>query len=226
MGIPGIISVIALVFAMTGGAYAAKDAVSGKANSSAKGKQGPRGKRGPVGPAGPIGPVGAQGATGAQGERGEKGEKGDAGNQGIQGEQGVAGEDGSPWVVGTAPSGVVMKGTWAIQGKYEALAANEEIPVPISTGVPVNTATGLLAFYVPPGGPDPSGNCTGSSTNPLPPTSPAVVCVYAHVATNLKAGTFGASGTLGKSGGGVTPLLRSNAAGLVSGYGSWALRTP
>ncbi|HKB50891.1 MAG TPA: hypothetical protein VKC63_05620, partial [Solirubrobacterales bacterium] len=57
-GIPGVISVIALVFAMLGGAYAASDNGSGKATASAKAKAGPRGPRGKTGPAGPAGPAG------------------------------------------------------------------------------------------------------------------------------------------------------------------------
>jgi hypothetical protein len=52
-GIPGVISVIALVFAMLGGAYAASNSNDdGKATASAKkGPRGPRGKPGPPGPA-------------------------------------------------------------------------------------------------------------------------------------------------------------------------------
>jgi hypothetical protein len=54
-GIPRVISVIALVFAMLGDAYAATNSSSGgKATASAKGKQGPRGKTDKTGPAGPF----------------------------------------------------------------------------------------------------------------------------------------------------------------------------
>jgi hypothetical protein len=79
-GIPGVISVIALVFAMFGGAYAASNSASGgKATASAKAKKGPRGPKGATGPAGPAGPqglVGPKGDTGAKGERGEAGSGG------------------------------------------------------------------------------------------------------------------------------------------------------
>lgn len=76
-GVPGIISVIALVFAMFGGAYAASDnGGSGKATASAKAKKGPRGPRGPVGPAGPQGPAGPKGDTGAAGSNGTNGKDG------------------------------------------------------------------------------------------------------------------------------------------------------
>ena len=99
-GIPGVISVIALVFAMFGGAYAASNnSGGGKAAASAKGKAGPRGPRGKTGPAGPAGPqgpaggkgdAGSNGANGANGDKGEKGEKGDTGNTGANGKSVVA----------------------------------------------------------------------------------------------------------------------------------------
>ncbi len=76
-GIPGVISVIALVFAMFGGAYAASNSSGGgKATASAKAKKGPRGPKGPTGPAGP---------QGVPGPIGPKGDKGDPGEQGSTG---------------------------------------------------------------------------------------------------------------------------------------------
>jgi hypothetical protein len=94
-GIPGVISVIALVFAMLGGAYAASNSGSGKATASAKGKPGPRGKTGKTGPAGPAGPAGPQGPAGANGTKGDAGAKGDAGNPGTPGAPGAPGAPGS-----------------------------------------------------------------------------------------------------------------------------------
>jgi hypothetical protein len=78
-GIPGVISVIALVFAMLGGAYAASGGNSGSwATASGKkaGKPGPRGKRGPTGPTGPQGAAGANGKDGANGQNGAPGANG------------------------------------------------------------------------------------------------------------------------------------------------------
>jgi hypothetical protein len=91
-GIPGVISVIALVFAMLGGAYAASNSGSGKATASAKAKKGPRGPRGPAGPAGPAGPQGPAGANGAKGDAGAKGDKGEPGNPGSPGTPGANGK--------------------------------------------------------------------------------------------------------------------------------------
>jgi hypothetical protein len=76
-GIPGVISVMALVFAMFGGAYAASNSSDGgKATASAKGKKGPRGPKGATGPAGPTGPTGPAGAAGPKGDTGAAGSAG------------------------------------------------------------------------------------------------------------------------------------------------------
>jgi collagen triple helix repeat protein len=129
-GIPGVISVIALVFAMLGGAYAASDnsgSGDSKASASAvkKGPRGPRGPRGPAGPAGPQGPAGAQGPAGPQGPAGANGTNGTSATTatfagakescsegGVEvksasptvlvcnGKKGTNGTNGSPWTVG------------------------------------------------------------------------------------------------------------------------------
>jgi hypothetical protein len=85
-GIPGVISVMALVFAMFGGAYAASNSSDGgKATASAKAKKGPRGPKGATGPAGPAGPAGPQGPAGAAGAKGDAGSPGSAGAPGAPG---------------------------------------------------------------------------------------------------------------------------------------------
>ena len=92
-----VIATLALVFAMTGGAYAAKKylitstkqispsvfkALQGKAgpagSAGAQGAQGPAGAKGETGPAGPAG-IGAEGKRGEQGIQGNDGKKGEAG---------------------------------------------------------------------------------------------------------------------------------------------------
>jgi Collagen triple helix repeat (20 copies) len=85
-GIPGVISVIALVFAMFGGAYAASNnSGGGKATASAKGKPGPPGPRGKTGKTGPAGPAGPQGPAGANGAKGDTGAPGSNGTNGSNG---------------------------------------------------------------------------------------------------------------------------------------------
>jgi hypothetical protein len=84
-GIPGVISVIALVFAMFGGAYAASNSSGGgKATASkAKAKKGPRGPKGAKGDTGPAGPQGPAGAAGAKGDNGAAGSNGTDGVDGA-----------------------------------------------------------------------------------------------------------------------------------------------
>lgn len=95
-GVPGLIAVAALVFAMIGGAYAASDQSGGKATASAKGKQGKRGPRGPKGA------TGAAGAAGAQGPAGPAGPAGPVGPAGPAGPAGAAGDNGTPGAPGTS----------------------------------------------------------------------------------------------------------------------------
>lgn len=105
-GIPGVISVIALVFAMFGGAYAASNSSGGgKATASAaKGKPGPRGKTGKTGPAGPQGPAGPAGPVGPAGAKGDAGAQGAPGTPGAPGAPGAAGKSvtGEPIAAGGA----------------------------------------------------------------------------------------------------------------------------
>jgi hypothetical protein len=89
-GIPGVISVVALVFAMLGGAYAANNSSDGGATASAKkkAKKGPRGPKGPKGDTGPAGPAGPQGPAGANGKDGSNGANGSNGATGATGATG------------------------------------------------------------------------------------------------------------------------------------------
>lgn len=85
-GIPGVISVIALVFAMAGGAFAANNFGESSSAKSSAAKQGKPGKRGPKGA------TGAPGATGPVGPVGPVGPKGDPGAPGAAGGPGAAGK--------------------------------------------------------------------------------------------------------------------------------------
>src|ERR1044072_915714 len=121
-GIPGVISVIALVFAMFGGAYAANNSASGgggKATASAKAKKGPRGPKGPKGDTGPAGPAGPAGA------------KGDAGAAGSNGNDGTPGAQGNPGATGTSAKATSFTGSKTVgsvtctEGGLEVTSANQ-----------------------------------------------------------------------------------------------------
>jgi hypothetical protein len=95
-----IISIVALVAALSGGAYAATSPNGGgKATASAKAKQGKQGKPGKTGPAGPAGPAGAPGA------KGDAGAPGAAGTNGTNGTNGTPGANGESVTVTTLASG-------------------------------------------------------------------------------------------------------------------------
>lgn len=193
-GIPGVISVIALAFALVGGAYAANSSSSGgKAAASAKAKKGPRGPKGATGPAGPAGaqgpagPAGAKGEAGANGSNGSNGAAGATGATGARGATGVAGATGATGFSGfteTLPSGKTETGSWVA---YEGgIKGNHVITAPISFSIPMaqpgtETPKSAYAFSlaeteeieehkIEPGG------CKGSVEHPTAPSG--VLCVY------------------------------------------------
>jgi hypothetical protein len=92
-GIPGVISVVALIFAMIGGAHAANNSADGDATASAK-KKSVAGKRGPRGPRGKPGKDGAPGPAGPQGPQGPQGLPGANGKDGAPGLPGAPGSNG------------------------------------------------------------------------------------------------------------------------------------
>lgn len=82
-----IVGIVALIAALTGGAYAASGGLTGKQKKQVEGiakkYAGKPGKPGSAGPTGPAGPQGAQGAKGAQGGQGVEGPKGKDGTNGL-----------------------------------------------------------------------------------------------------------------------------------------------
>ena len=149
---------LALVFAMTGGAYAAKryvitstKQISPTVLKRLAGKGGPAGANGAQGPAGAAGAKGENGAAGPEGKAGAPGNDGTGGEsvvmkaepKGTHCKEGganftVGGKteyacNGSPWTAGgTLPKGATEKGAWTASGD-----ASEEAGI-ISTGVSFN----------------------------------------------------------------------------------------
>jgi hypothetical protein len=137
-----VLLTLALVFAMTGGAYAAKKylitstkQISPSVLKALAGKPGPAGPAGKTGVPGAPGKDGAQGPkgdTGSQGLEGKEGPQGKEGKQGIQGIQGEKGQDGSPWTAGgTLPPGKTETGVVA------RLALPAVVFSPISFNIPL-----------------------------------------------------------------------------------------
>lgn len=122
-----MVAVVALVFALVGGAYAAN-----QLTTASNVKRGPRGKIGPAGPPGPVGPAGAKGdpgPTGADGAPGLAGKsvkvaKENKGSNCAEGGSSFEEEgsgikkfacNGSPWTAGgTLPSGKSEMGAWGV----------------------------------------------------------------------------------------------------------------
>ncbi|MGA9305250.1 MAG: hypothetical protein WBW31_07605 [Candidatus Sulfotelmatobacter sp.] len=152
----GVIAVMALVFATTGGAFAMNGGSGGSspsrasasltrastptataAKSKAKSKsKSTAGARGPAGPAGKNGTNGTNGTNGAPGEKGAPGAQGLQGPQGPEGKEGKAGEPGKEGKAGangttgfteTLPPGKTETGTWGFFSVAEGF-----VVVPIS----------------------------------------------------------------------------------------------
>ncbi len=192
-GIPGVISVIALVFAMFGGAYAASNSSGGgKATASAKAKKGPRGPKGATGPAGPqglAGPQGAKGDAGANGSNGTNGTNGAsaeavsfAGNQHGCTEGGVEvksakpaafvcngkkGEDGETGFTEKLPSGKTETGTWSV----------------FSFTIPLAAAPAVADIHYLPVGGGETTECPGTVAKPE--AARGQVCIYTEEAGSL-----------------------------------------
>ncbi len=203
-GIPGVISVVALVFAMIGGAYAANQDGSGKgatasAKKAAKGPKGAKGAKGATGAAGPAGPAGPPGANGKDGANGANGAPGKDGvsvtgvpatvgecpNGGVKytsasGSNPVCnGEDGQTGFTTTLPSGQTMTGTWG---------TGPQTPTgikyfPISFPIPLEEAP-IPILVMPneeskPGCPGRGGGTFSESYEPTTPEAePGRLCVY------------------------------------------------
>ena len=139
-----VIMTVALVFAMSGGAYAAgkylitsTKQINPKVLKSLTGKVGPAGKAGAAGATGPAGPAGPAGPVGPTGPGGAAGAKGDVGPTGAAGAKGAAGAQGPPGPTGPQgplQSGKTETGQWAVS-QYMAKEPNAES---IVVGLPFN----------------------------------------------------------------------------------------
>ncbi|MGA7704423.1 MAG: collagen-like protein [Solirubrobacteraceae bacterium] len=151
---------IALVFAMSGGAYAASKVlitstkqISPKVLKQLKGANGNNGATGATGPAGPAGPTGPQGPQGAKGENGAAGSNGAPGT-GVttaalkEGDKNCAAggtelksASGTTFACNgvpsaTLPKGVSEKGAWGVSDYHLAKPA-VAVLVPITFPTPL-----------------------------------------------------------------------------------------
>lgn len=156
---PTALAVIALVFAMSGGAIAAKNASnSAEASKSQRGPKGPRGKQGPRGLQGP------------------QGAKGDTGERGPVGPQGPKGDTGDPWTVGGfLPSGVTIGGTW-VAGVGPSPGPIGAAAAPISFGLPLKGLPAIKVVKKGKEGQEHAAECPGNVF--VPKAAKGVLCLY------------------------------------------------
>lgn len=191
-GAPGLIAVVALVFAMFGGAYAAtRTAHSSKAKPLTKaqvlaliqknevpGPAGPAGLQGPAGPKGDTGSPGANGVSpaGAEFSGSKSGHCTEGGVEfkGADATFACNGKEGSPWAAGgMLPSGASESGVWAVATDSQTGQA-----AAISFDLPLAAAPTIELLEEGYSG-TPTSNCPGSLSNPT--AKKGFLCVYAQV---------------------------------------------
>jgi hypothetical protein len=229
-----VIAVFALVFAMTGGAYAAKKYLitstgqispkvlkSLKGSAGAKGANGASGAPGAQGAAGPAGPQGAAGAAGAAGAKGENGKDGAKGEQGIPGTTGFT---------ATLPSGKTETGTWAASQE----SVNYGSPAAVSFAIPLAAGLDEEHVHFQPAEEETAAvekfeeACPGSAE--APKAIAGNLCVYVGRLTNLgfnaivtpsSPGNVQGTGT-----GGAIILFNAEEPEPATAWGDWAVTAP
>lgn len=198
---------LALVFAMSGGAYAAKKylitstkQISPSVLKALKGKAGPAGATGAQGPAGPAGPQGAPGVNGKDGAAGQDGKAGESvasaevptSNKakcgGLGGaEYTVGGKtalicNGQTGFTNTLPAGKTEKGNWALSvGPTDPKFGAAFGVAGISFVIPLDTAPTVVYLRSPEVGVDHTTECPGSATTPE--AESGFLCIYTETET-------------------------------------------
>jgi hypothetical protein len=181
-----MIATLALVFAMTGGAYAAKKyLITSTKQISPSVLKSLQGKAGPAGAAGAPGVVGAQGPAGSQGPKGDAGaagSQGPAGPQGPKGDQGVTGLKGTTGFTETLPKGKSESGNWVSAGFDRALTGKWGASS-ISFNIPLETAPAVhIIREGTPEANDPEG-CSGTVSAPI--AEPGNLCIFTWQEKNV-----------------------------------------
>ena len=172
-----VISIVALLVALSGAAYAAS-ALTGKQKKEVeKIAKKYAGKPGPAGAPGPAGPAGAAGAKGENGSNGTNGKDGTDGTDGTDGENGksvesipvATGESGCGGNGGTVleveesgePQEICNGSPWTVggtlpKGKTETgtwsvgteTAENPKSLAPVSFAIPLASTTGMTVHFI------------------------------------------------------------------------------
>jgi hypothetical protein len=245
-----VIAGLALVFAMTGGAYAAKKylitstkQISPSVLKALQGKAGVGGAPGAAGAPGVQGPQGAQGPAGSAGTAGSGGAKGEKGATGATGAKGATGASGATGYTESLPSGKTETGTWSIytafvEPGFPGTLTSISFAIPLK-GISEGTAyafdlkeTENEEFEREIGGTKKPTGCTGSVTEPTAPRG--VLCVYTanesleggaegHLEVHLRPAEFEGYGSSGAFLGG---FGSNKAPARIEANGTWAVTAP
>lgn len=236
-----ILATMALLFALTGGAYAAGFRITSikqispsviKKLRGSRGAVGPVGATGPAGPAGAVGPVGPTGPAGAAGKDGKDGSNGlsvvskvipsgAANCAGLGGSEFTAGStttfacNGQTGYVEHLPKGKSEAGMWAIE--VPPTNPTFHIVVGLTTiSFPIALET-APAVHVLEKGATPTAECPGSVSEPK--AVEGNLCIYTREAYNTGSVTPGTPQTFG------IQLGSQNGAAEPGGLaiGSWAV---
>ncbi len=202
-----VIATLALVFAMTGGAYAAKHyLITSTKQISPKVLKALKGKAGKTGSAGPQGPAGEKGAGGTNGINGKDGANGLNGKDGANGKSvvvaaaakcaagGVSVEvegskapqevcDGTTGYVDALPKGKTLSGVYGSSGYAPGLFEGAtETSVSFPFRVENEAGQGPKVHYIAVGQSAPPG--CGSGTHEAPEAEAGNLCIFAAAETN------------------------------------------
>jgi hypothetical protein len=236
-----IISIIALVVALTGGAYAASGGLNGKQKKEVEkiakkyaGKPGPAGAAGAAGPAGPKGDSGAKGDLGAPGINGTAGANGKSvvvgnatncadGGKTIEVEGSGAKSsicNGLTGFTDTLPGEKTETGVWTVgvTAEFDNLPKRVGISFAIPLAAPL--AEGKVHF-VASGQAAPAG-CTGG-TAAEPTADPGNLCVYAASPSSLTFQSLINAGTESPGAGTTGAVLQLNGGEEATALGTWAV---
>jgi hypothetical protein len=218
-----VISIVALIAALTGGAYAAaglSPQVKKQITKESKKFSKQFSKQFAV-----AGPQGAKGDTGAAGAKGDTGAQGGKGDPGAPGSPGGPGPEGSPWTAGgVLPEGETETGAWGF-----GIVSNSEIQtVPVSFNIPLETAP--VIHVIQENGKEKTGGgeidqpaCPGEVAEPA--ADPGTLCLYTEKEVNIAFPgypdpSFTKSFTTGAAIGIVPSATGSRA------FGTWAVTAP
>jgi hypothetical protein len=200
---------LALVFAMSGGAYATKHyiitstkQISPKVlktlhgNAGPAGASGSAGAQGPQGPQGPAGPKGENGATGKDGvsvtsSAEPKGVNCAEGGSKFTAASGATyacnGKEGSPWTAGgTLPKGKTETGVWGVAAMPASFFGGllEAAQDSISFAIPLSATTQV--HIIPVGGAGAGGGtCPATSSLTKPEAEPGNLCIFQNAGINV-----------------------------------------